>query len=160
MTRRLQNRRFRLCRRGRGTIGNSPRMPARHYSSRPPWNWSRAGRLRRLRSASPAFTDAGDQNVDLLISQRTAGALRGRRHRSAGDSAGNHAMHRSVVDDREIDVIVHRDCGAGFAVGAVASRAILAVERREVSDVCGAQRQVGLRGTAGQRIAPGEQDCG
>ncbi len=110
------------------------------------------GRGARTRSGSacPSFADAGNQDVDLTISQRTAGALRERRHRGTRNSAGDHAAHRSVVDDREIYRIVHRDRGAGLAVGSVASRAILAVQCCEVSHVGRTQRKIGLGGTAGK----------
>ena len=75
------------------------------------------------------------------------------------DSVGDNATHRSVVDDREIHGIVHRDRGAGLAVGAVTTGAIFAVQRSEVGHVGRTQRKIGLGGTAGKRIASSEQDC-
>ena len=81
----------------------------------------------RISRTRPALVNTGDQQVDLAVSQGTAGALRKRWHRRVRNSLANHAAHCRVIDNREINGIVHRDGRTGLSVNAVAACTVLAI---------------------------------
>jgi hypothetical protein len=82
-------------------------------------------------------SDSSHKGVDLLVSEHSTRTLRKGGHRSAGNSACRGAANHRVVGNSEKNWIGQGDGYSAFAVGTMASRAVLAVKETEVRDLIG-----------------------
>ncbi len=82
-------------------------------------------------------SDSSHKGVDLLVGEHSTPTLRKGGHRSAGNSACRGAANHRVVGNSEKNWIGQGDGCSAFAVGAMASRTVLAVKETEVRDLIG-----------------------
>src|ERR1700722_17421410 len=97
------------------------------------WRWI----LQPSRPAllAPARAYSGDDGVHLRVSEQAARGLRERWHRGACHAVGSHFANYGVVRGGKISGVGETVRDAALAADAVASRAILRVERIEIDDV-------------------------
>src|SRR5579872_998427 len=99
------------------------------------------GRIRRRMSIpqcirlAPAGSNSGDDDVDLVVGQHSAGVLRKRRHSGSCNSVGGYATNRGIVGDGEVNGVSKSDRGAALSIRAVASGTVPGIEETEIHNL-------------------------